>query len=237
MSKNTTPLKQLTLNFGQKDREPIKCLECNLLYNSNDKEDSQFHKKIHAELETTLKYTSLKGEKIVQEYPDGKCIVIESGIDSKQLINKSIQLLHYVDTQLGINEAKKQTNLKESTKIYLFVSNVAKKIVGLCMAEPIEQAFKIEYLNTNSSSFTYNNDSNSTGVRSAVCGINRVWVLSQFRRKHIASRLLDCVRINFLYFKSLHLNELAFSDPTENGQALAKQYTQTDSFFVYNHHH
>ena len=70
MSKNTTPLKQLTLNFGQKDREPIKCLECNLLYNSNDKEDSQFHKKIHAELETTLKYTSLKGEKIVQEYPE-----------------------------------------------------------------------------------------------------------------------------------------------------------------------
>ena len=107
----------------------------------------------------------------------------------------------------------------------------SKKIVGLCMAEPIKEAFNIEYKNYNAKTFSYN----QTNPVLAKCGINRVWVSSSVRRQRIASRMLDCVRINFLYFKSLQLNEIAFSDPTENGQAFAKNYTQTDSFLIYNH--
>ena len=230
-SKNGTPLKQLTLNFGQKRPKTINCSECNIVYDPNDKEDSQLHAKIHSEKEAVLKYTTLKGEKKVQEYSDGKCIVIEAGIDSKQLISKAIQVLEYVDTQLGINSNENQTKFKDSAKVYLFYSYTAKKIVGVCLAEPIDKAYKIEYLNTETKSFTLNESS----CQKVLCGINRIWVASNMRRQRVASRLLDCVRINFLYFRSLNLNDLAFSDPTEFGQALAKNYLQTDSFLIYNH--
>lgn len=236
-AKKSTPFKQLTLNFGQKVEKTIQCPDCYLFYNTHDKEDTQLHSKLHNERENALKYVSSKGEKLVQEYSDGKCIVIEVGIDSKQLVSKAIQVLDYVDSQLGINN-KNSTNqttsnqkLKDSTKIYLFVSLPVKKIVGVCMAEPIEKAFKIEYPSNSAKTFSYNVAKPET----AVCGINRIWVSVNARRQRIASRLLDCVRINFLYFKSLQLNEIAFSDPTENGQALAKSYTQTDTFLVYNH--
>lgn len=239
-AKKSTPFKQLTLNFGQKVQKSIQCPDCNLFYNSNDKEDTQLHAKIHSERENALRYITLKGEKVVQEYSDGKCIVIEAGIDSKQFIHKAIQVLEYVDSQLGINQAAKtdsnhydeiSSKIKDSTKIYLFISKTLKKVVGLCMTESIEQAFKIEYLNQGTKTFTYN-ESNSV---KAICGINRIWVSTSMRRQRVASRLLDCVRINFLYFKSLHLNDIAFSDPTEFGQALAKNYLQTESFLVYNH--
>jgi N-acetyltransferase len=237
-AKKSTPFKQLTLNFGQKVEKTIQCTECHIFYNPNNKEDTQLHTKVHNERENALKYSMFKGEKIVQEYSDGKCIVIEAGIDSKQLLSKAIHVLSYVDSQLGINQNSNQNEdissnikLKDSTKIYLFVGMPAKKIVGLCMAEPIEKAFNIEYENVSAKTFSYN----EAKPVAAICGINRVWVSSNMRRRRIASRMLDCVRINFLYFKSLQLNEIAFSDPTENGQALAKNYTQTNLFLIYNH--
>ena len=34
----------------------------------------------------------------------------------------------------------------------------------------------------------------STTPQSAQCGISRIWVHSQYRRKKVATRLLDCVR-------------------------------------------
>lgn len=233
-SRKSTPLKQLTLNFGQKPSKTVHCSECCITYDQNDKEDSQLHAKIHNEKDIVLKYSTLKGEKTVQEYSDGKCIVIETGIDSKQLVNKAIQILDYVDNQLGIGSNKNNeiaTKLKESTKIYLFYSNSCKKIVGVCIAEPIDKAYKIEYLNTDGCTFTMN----ESKCEKAICGINRIWVASHMRRQRVASRLLDCVRINFLYFRSLNLNELAFSDPTEFGRSLAKNYFQTESFLIYNH--
>ena len=247
-AKKKTPFKQMTLNFGQRAQKAFKCQDCGLFYNPNDTEDNQLHTKFHNEKENVLKYTSPRTEKIVESFPNGKCIVIEAGIDQKQSLNKALTILNYIDMQLGINqndnlnysitdldelEIISRMNIKESTKFYFFISMMTKKVVGFCMAEHVDKAYKIKYLNqkTSTSSFTYDESDLPERVK---CGISRIWVAASMRRNGIASKLLDCVRMNFLYFRTLELKEIAFSDPTHFGQAFAKGYFKTDSFLVYN---
>ncbi|KAG0381043.1 N-acetyltransferase esco2 [Mortierella sp. AD032] len=67
----------------------------------------------------------------------------------------------------------------------------------------------------------------------AICGINRIWVSSQHRRQKIASRMLDAVRERFIYACQLETKDLAFSQPTGDGKALARQYLGSDRFLVY----
>ncbi|KAF9341681.1 N-acetyltransferase esco2 [Linnemannia elongata] len=67
----------------------------------------------------------------------------------------------------------------------------------------------------------------------AICGINRIWVSSQHRRQKIASRMLDAVRERFIYACKLETKDLAFSQPTGDGKALARQYLGTERFLVY----
>lgn len=73
----------------------------------------------------------------------------------------------------------------------------------------------------------------STVPQPAICGINRIWVSTLYRRHRVASRLLDAVRDRFIYACKLEHKDLAFSQPTGDGKALARQYLSTDKFLVY----
>ncbi|XP_057466822.1 LOW QUALITY PROTEIN: protein CHROMOSOME TRANSMISSION FIDELITY 7-like [Actinidia eriantha] len=67
----------------------------------------------------------------------------------------------------------------------------------------------------------------------AVCGIRAIWVTPCNRRKRIASHLLDAARKTFVMGVVLERSQLAFSQPTSAGKALASSYTGTASFLVY----
>lgn len=67
----------------------------------------------------------------------------------------------------------------------------------------------------------------------AVCGIRAIWVTPLNRRKGIASLLLDAVRTSFCGEIVLEKSQLAFSQPTSAGRALASNYFGTASFLVY----
>lgn len=73
----------------------------------------------------------------------------------------------------------------------------------------------------------------STTPQSAQCGISRIWVHSQYRRKKVATRLLDCVRTNFIYGCIIPRELVAFSDPTPDGKRLANSYAGTSQFLVF----
>ncbi|GAB2232567.1 hypothetical protein Droror1_Dr00011607 [Drosera rotundifolia] len=67
----------------------------------------------------------------------------------------------------------------------------------------------------------------------AVCGIRAIWVSPSNRRKGIATYLLDAVRRSFCDHSVLEHSQLAFSQPTSAGRALASSFAGTDSFLVY----
>ncbi|KAL8125788.1 protein CHROMOSOME TRANSMISSION FIDELITY 7-like [Apium graveolens] len=68
---------------------------------------------------------------------------------------------------------------------------------------------------------------------SAVCGIRAIWVAPAYRRKQIATHLLDALRKSFCSDSVLEKSQLAFSQPTSVGKALASAYSGTVSFLVY----
>lgn len=67
----------------------------------------------------------------------------------------------------------------------------------------------------------------------ACCGVRAIWVSPSNRRKHVASYLLDAVRQSFVDGSTLDRSQIAFSQPTSAGKALASKYAGTKSFLVY----
>lgn len=261
--KKSIDKKQMLLDFGQKNNGGLKqCKECEMVYNLDDEQDSELHSKYHKQYENILKYTSdkKKCDKIIHEYANiGRCIVIDGNMDSKLQITKAQNLLKYVDLQLGIRDASQILNdienkLNESSssparvvtnttrkingdvatltnatpnenkKYYLFISQ-SNRVIGFCLAEELHNEFKIRKLTSE------NDDINAH--KHVICGISRIWVDKSHRRHKIATKLLDCVREDFIYYQILNLDQIAFSDPTENGKQLAKSYCKTSDFYIY----
>ncbi|KAK6244435.1 hypothetical protein QUC31_010844 [Theobroma cacao] len=67
----------------------------------------------------------------------------------------------------------------------------------------------------------------------AACGIRAIWVTPSNRRKGIATQLLEAVRKSFCMGFVIEKSQLAFSQPSSEGQALASNYIGTGSFLVY----
>ncbi|KAI8356372.1 ESCO1/2 acetyl-transferase-domain-containing protein, partial [Mortierella sp. GBAus27b] len=127
-----------------------------------------------------------------------------------QLVNKELGSVDFDPEQL------------DSCKVFLYISG-RKKVIGCAIAERIKQGFCIIPSAT----------TDANAIDGTICGINRIWVSSHHRRRKIASRLLDAIRDRFIYACKLELSDLAFSQPTGDGKALARQYLGTDRFLVY----
>ncbi|KAJ4428929.1 hypothetical protein ANN_25925 [Periplaneta americana] len=110
-------------------------------------------------------------------------------------------------------------------EIYLYVAN--KKVFGCVVAHPITLAYKML------DSVVEGCDCCSAESYPAKCGVSRVWVNKNHRRRKVASRLLDCMRANFVHGYILGKDEFAFSAPTPEGKALAEKYTGTVNYLVY----
>ena len=69
--------------------------------------------------------------------------------------------------------------------------------------------------------------------RRATCGISHIWVASAHRRRGVARALLDAARRHLASSFEVPLDELAFSQPTAQGRALAAAYVGEQQFLVY----
>lgn len=61
-----------------------------------------------------------------------------------------------------------------------------------------------------------------------------MWTSNEHRKKGIATRMLDCVKADFLYGMTVGKEQIAFSQPTESGQNLARKwFRQEFGWLVY----
>ncbi|OWM71446.1 hypothetical protein CDL15_Pgr005633 [Punica granatum] len=67
----------------------------------------------------------------------------------------------------------------------------------------------------------------------ALCGIRAIWVSPSNRRKRIGTHLLDAVRKSFCTGIVLEHSQLAFSQPTSAGKALASSYMGCRPLLLY----
>ncbi|XP_043921311.1 N-acetyltransferase ESCO1 [Protopterus annectens] len=229
---------QLTIDAGQKRFGPVTCSICGMLYTASNPEDETQHLLFHNQFVSAVKYVGWKKERILAEYPDGKIIMVLPD-DPKYALKKVEEIREMVDNNLGFQQAP--LRFPSKTKSLLFISN-DKKVIGCLIAEHIHQGYRV----IEESRVEENTDRDgslferqrawccSTVPEPALCGISRIWVFSVMRRMRIASRMIDCLRSNFIFGSYLGKEEIAFSDPTPDGKSFATWYCGTPQFMVYN---
>ncbi|NXN70270.1 ESCO1 acetyltransferase, partial [Himantopus himantopus] len=230
--------KQLIIDAGQKRFGAISCNICGMLYTASNPEDETQHLLFHNQFISAVKYVGWKKERILAEYPDGKIIMVLPD-DPKYALKKVEEIREMVDNDLGFQQAPLMCYSR--TKTLLFISN-DKKVIGCLIAEHIQWGYrvieeKLPEVSSENEKVIFERQKAwccSTSPEPAICGISRIWVFSMMRRKKIASRMIECLRSNFIYGSYLSKEEIAFSDPTPDGKLFATQYCGTGQFLVYN---
>ncbi|XP_047424030.1 protein MLP1 homolog [Mugil cephalus] len=228
---------QTIIDAGQKHFGAVACSVCGMLYSAANPEDESQHLLFHNQFISAVKYVGWKKERILAEYPDGKIILVLPD-DPKYALKKVEEIREMVDNDLGFQQV--ETKCPSKTKTFLFISN-DKKVAGCLIAEHIQEGYRVieEPVPEGSEGEKVMFERQrawccSTTPEPAICGISRIWVVNMMRRQGIASRMLECLRNNFIYGSYLSKDEIAFSDPTPDGKLFATQYFGTSQFLVYN---
>ncbi|KAI7792441.1 N-acetyltransferase ESCO1 [Triplophysa rosa] len=236
-SKPTNTAAQASDESSQKAFGAVPCNVCGMLYSPSSPEDESHHLLFHNQFISAVRYVGWKKERILGEYPDGKMILVLPD-DPKYALKKVEEIREMVDNDLGFQQVK--TKVPSQTKTFLFISN-DKKVAGCLIAEHIQEGYRVieEAVPEGSEGEKVMFERQrawccSTVSEPALCGISRIWVFSMMRRRGIASRMIECLRNNFIYGSHLSKDEIAFSDPTPDGKLFATHYCGTSRFLVYN---
>lgn len=226
---------QTYIDIGQKDFGHITCSTCGMVYTKSQEDDEAQHARYHQKIVQKLKFNGWKKERVLQEYHDGRIILIKSS-DHHLHLKKLAEVKDIVDSELGFLKCQ-DLHPKNEQQAFLFISS-SKKVVGCAIALPIQKAYpviisedaKVEEVAQGVPTLSW---CCSTNPVSAMCGISRIWVFSQNRCQGIATRLVDCIRHNFLYGCVIGKHKIAFSDPTPNGRVFAEKYTGQKEILVF----
>ncbi|EDO47526.1 predicted protein, partial [Nematostella vectensis] len=218
-------------DLGQRNFGHITCATCGMVYMSAQPDDEADHIRHHKKFVNGLKFNGWKNERVLQEFHDGRIIMVTSD-DHSSWLKKVEEIRKVVDSELGF--AADLPYRKNESKTFLFIAN--KKVVGCCVATHIDKGYPVLPSTPNKDSTPDRQIAawccSPTPVP-AQCGISRIWVWKQSRRKQIATRLIDCVRNCFIYGYPIPKEALAFSDPTPDGKRLATAYVGTPEFLVF----
>ncbi|XP_060843554.1 N-acetyltransferase ESCO1-like [Rhopalosiphum padi] len=212
---------QYQIDAGQKKFGGFLCKQCGLYYSRGEPEDEAEHDKYHV-AKDIFKYNSFKNEKVLYQDTTERIVVI-SGSDSKMACTKALEVISFVDVELGFNT--QNSVLPTTKKVYLYIKD--KQVVGCLVVELISEAYR--NLETETEDMVIVSEE-SYPVK---VGVNRIWTKWDCRKNGIASKLLDCFRKNYAYGHILTLHEIAFTVPTRAGKQFIKKYTNKNDYFVY----
>lgn len=212
---------QYQIDAGQKKFGGFLCQQCGLYYSRGEPEDEAEHDKYHA-AKDIFKYNSFKNEKVLYQDTTERIVVI-SGSDSKMACTKALEVISFVDVELGFNT--QNSVLPTTKKVYLYIKD--KQVIGCLVVELISEAYR--NLETETEDMVIVSEE-SYPVK---VGVNRIWTKWDCRKNGIASKLLDCFRKNYAYGHILTLHEIAFTVPTRAGKQFIKKYTNKNDYFVY----
>ncbi|XP_044740620.1 N-acetyltransferase ESCO2, partial [Chrysoperla carnea] len=212
--------RQYQIDAGQRKWGVTQCPTCEVVYSQNEPEDEQRHLDFHNKVQY-LRFNGWKNEKIVGYCNFNRARIIEVGQnDSKVWWKRITDLLFVIDRELGYSNL--QVINSNVSKVYLYIEN--KQIHGFLSAVPIKEGYRMIP--------TENVDCCSQTPSSAKCGVTRIWVASSYRRKKIATNLMNALRKSFIMGYHLTVNDLAFSTPSTSGKLFIQNYTKTNEYLI-----
>jgi N-acetyltransferase len=214
---------QSVIDVGQKRLQPVYCKSCGMFYSPVVRNDLMEHEKFHARRTRTLRFarSSWKKVDIVLKGLEGTVYRVYAN-DPKYMTNKVDDICKLVDGELGIADPN---GLRSSSwrQAFIYVPDSrSPEVAGICLVESITKGYRM-----------LRDGCVSTDAEEAEVGINRIWVAPKQRRCGIATMLLNAVKNNYFMGQSLSASLLAFSDPTEQGAALASRYFGRSDFLTY----
>lgn len=223
-------LVQLTLDLGQ----PINtsCRQCGMNYHPSDPSDVTVHKRFHAKSVGGVDVSStLRLSRVVWRAGNGNdYIAVVDRRSSAAEKRKTKEVLELVESELSAAEIPDK-DLWTSTDRYRFYLYIvlrvggAGKCVGLLLTERIDTGYPVV-----DSRFRNGVGSSANVVlelenkRKAVMGVSRVWTCLTNRGNGVARTLLDTACETFVYGMTVRKELVAFSQPTESGERLARSW-------------
>ncbi|KAI5638337.1 ESCO1/2 acetyl-transferase domain-containing protein [Phthorimaea operculella] len=209
---------QYVIDAGQIKFGATQCGQCGVIYQIGDPQDEHDHL-VHHNATDVLKFNGLKDECVVGRSASARCIRIRGGDPGWKKVTTLLERV--VHPHLGYGASLPNDQLELYTA-YLYIDK--RTIVGCLIVEPKLKAHKL---------IPGEPDCCSIEDYPVKCGISRIWTHRSYRRRGLASRMLDCARASFLYGAAITKQDIAFSAPTAAGKALATNYCETPNFYVY----
>ncbi|KAL3280440.1 hypothetical protein HHI36_023931 [Cryptolaemus montrouzieri] len=210
----------MLLDAGQKGIGLIECSHCNYVYNAGDPNDEALHED-HHNATHILHFVGWKHEHVLDNLPNGDRIIVVLPNDSKVWIEKVKRVIEVIDRDMGYYD---MTLNISSSKVFLYIMN--KTIIGCVVAENKDKGYKI--LNPNTEV-----DLCSTEEYPLLCGVSRIWVSLHYRKKGIATKLMNVVKSHFIPGYLLDYSDIGLSSPTTAGKLFGAKYFKTPNFFTY----
>ena len=162
---------------------------------------------------------------------NGGRIIKVSPNDSASWWKKCEEIRDIIDQDLGFAENSKK--IKDQSTVFLYV--IDRQVAGCLIVEFISKAYRImpqkSVTNENGNKLVCCSDESEK----VTVGISRIWVAHSYRRKGIATRLVNTMKCNVYSHHFLSVDEFAFSDPTESGLKFGRKCTGKNNFLVYRH--
>lgn len=218
-------LQQMFLDFGQKNFSSRSCLECGMVWCPGLPEEESLHARRHKRYTHGVEFRGWKGERATRTFPDGSRIVCVRQGDPDAHWEKVSEVEEIVQAELGSGGCQAAPR----KQVHLYVST-EKRVVGFLSAQAVRRASRLLSRLDSTGEEVLELASEEEGV---ACGISEVWVLKAARGKGVARRLLETLLETFAPPGLLVRSQVAFSQPTPAGRALATKFFETQSFLVY----
>lgn len=256
------PLRQLYLDFGQRDFGCTVCDRCGMAYAVGEPEDEKKHavfcKRAVAAAASGVLVPRCSELRAVEQRPDGLIAALPAGAESGKWASLVLSLQSAMGEDLGM--FRSSAGEGGTRRYFLFIKG--QHAVGCISVERIRLAHRVlvdgvpvapdttpapsaAAVPSATPAPSSEHDAPVPGHAAArftvgnaevpaTLGVCQVWVHAAHRRQHVATQLLDAARRHALYgFPPVPVQECAFSQPTESGRAFAAAYCGTEEFLVY----
>eukprot|EP00656_Telonema_subtile_P040442 TRINITY_DN45514_c0_g1_i1.p1 TRINITY_DN45514_c0_g1~~TRINITY_DN45514_c0_g1_i1.p1 ORF type:complete len:299 (-),score=44.27 TRINITY_DN45514_c0_g1_i1:109-1005(-) len=222
--KRKRSFEQTFLDFGQKELGSRTCEECGMVY-AHGTEDEQIHTVYHKAFCSAVPFKGWANERVERTWGADRVISV-SRDDPVAHFQKVRQVLQMASHDLG-DFAERLALATDLERVYLYIDG-AGSVAGMVVAQSSVEAALIDATCTETVQTRQ-----PLASKKGVPGVQLVWVHWKFRRRQIASRMLDTVRETLMFGCNFQREQLAFSAPTTSGRCLAENYTKTPDIWIY----
>ncbi|KAJ2713751.1 hypothetical protein H4R19_002087 [Coemansia spiralis] len=241
---------QAFLSFGQRPVAVEPCKECGMTYQRGRDDDEAMHKKFHrgwqqrqarvlawdagssSPADEHAAISVAYPARLAAAGPNGcrtaaaatiRCVGAHS--QPRREVQRALDILNHANDQLGACTLGLAELAERQRRIFLYVSPQG-RVEGCILAEAVAHAQRVAAAERATVACTEE-------TVPAVCGISRIWVAPHARRSGVASQMIAAVRRLFVYGCRLRPEQLAFTQPTADGRALAERVFGRSDFLVY----